>query len=160
MGCYRTILVGIDGSPDAAAALRHAVSLARDQHAKLILLTVMPPPVPQMPGPGMAPPPPADPEEVFARILREAADSLPDDVGVQTRLVHGKPGKRIIEVASESCCDLIVMGFHGHGRLHHALAGSVSDTVLRSSHLPVLLMRAAAPREAAPSGRAVSASKV
>lgn len=45
------------------------------------------------------------------------------------------------------------MGFHGHGRLHQALAGSVSDTVLRASHLPVLLMRAAgaerAPAQAA-----------
>ncbi len=146
MGCYRTILVAIDGSPDADAALHHAVSLARDQHAKLVLLTVVPPPTPQLPGPGMAPPPPADPEDVFARILRDAADALPDDVGVQTRLVRGKPGRRIIEVASESGCDLIVMGFHGHGRLHHALAGSVSDTVLRASHLPVLLMRAAEPR--------------
>jgi nucleotide-binding universal stress UspA family protein len=159
MGCYRTILVAIDGSPDAEAALHHAVSLARDQHAKLVLLTVMPPPTPQMPGPGMAPPPPADPEEVFARILRDAADALPDDVGVQTRLVRGKPGRRIIEVASESCCDLIVMGFHGHGRLHQALAGSVSDTVLRASHLPVLLMRAAGPRAAPAALRAAGASQ-
>jgi nucleotide-binding universal stress UspA family protein len=160
MGCYRTILVAIDGSPDAAAALQHAVSLARDQHAKLVLLTVMPPATPQVPGPGMAPPPPADPEEVFARILRDAADALPDDIGIETRLVRGKPGRRIIEVASESCCDLIVMGFHGHGRLHQALAGSVSDTVLRSSHLPVLLMRAAGPREApAVAARAAGASR-
>jgi nucleotide-binding universal stress UspA family protein len=35
------------------------------------------------------------------------------------------------------------MGFHGHGRLHHALVGSVSDRVLRESRLPVLLMSAA-----------------
>jgi nucleotide-binding universal stress UspA family protein len=33
------------------------------------------------------------------------------------------------------------MGFHGHGRLHHALMGSVSDSVLSASRLPVLLMR-------------------
>lgn len=149
MGCYRAILVAIDGSPDAAAALRHAVSLARDQHARLVLLTVMAPPTPQLPGPGMAPPPTVDPAEVCAGILREAVDRLPDDVGVETRLVRGKPGRRIVEVAGECGCDLIVMGFHGHGRLHHALAGSVTDSVLRASRLPVLLMHAAGSREVA-----------
>jgi nucleotide-binding universal stress UspA family protein len=45
MGCYCTILVALDGSPDASAALRHAASLARDQHARLVVMTVTPPPV-------------------------------------------------------------------------------------------------------------------
>ena len=42
MGYYRTILAAVDGSADAAAALRHAATLARDQHAQLIVLTVVP----------------------------------------------------------------------------------------------------------------------
>jgi nucleotide-binding universal stress UspA family protein len=60
---------------------------------------------------------------------------------VQTRLIRGRPARRILEVAEECDCDLIVMGFHGHGRLHDALVGSVSGTVLRESSRPVLLMR-------------------
>jgi nucleotide-binding universal stress UspA family protein len=141
VGCYRTILVAIDGSPDAAAALRHAESLARDQHARLVLLTVVPTPPPQLPGPGVFVPPPADTAVAFARILRQAADSLATDVGVEMRLDRGRPAQRIVEIAQECGCDLIVMGFHGHGRLHHALMGSVSDSVLSASRLPVLLMR-------------------
>lgn len=141
MGWYRTILVAIDGSADAAAALRHATSLARDQHARLVLLTVVPPAQPATVGPAGASPP-VDHEAVFARILREAAESVPPDVGVESRLVHGRPARRIVEVAEEVGCDLIVIGFHGHGRLHHALIGSVSDSVMRACHRPVLLMRA------------------
>ncbi|MGE0067807.1 MAG: universal stress protein [Solirubrobacterales bacterium] len=33
------------------------------------------------------------------------------------------------------------MGSHGHSRFHRALIGSVSEKVLRTSRLPVLLMR-------------------
>jgi nucleotide-binding universal stress UspA family protein len=68
---------------------------------------------------------------------------------VQTRLARGRPARRILEIAEECACDLIVMGFHGHGRLHSALLGSVSRTVLHDGRLPVLLMRAA-DAEAAP----------
>jgi len=143
MGWYRTILVAIDGSVDAAAALHHAVALARDQHARLVLLTVVPAAPPQAVGPAGALPAQVDGEATFARILRGAVDSLPPDIGVESRLVKGRPARRIVEIADEVGCDLIVMGFHGHGRLHHALIGSVSDSVMRAAALPVLLMRAA-----------------
>jgi nucleotide-binding universal stress UspA family protein len=150
MSCYRTILVAIDGSPDAAAALRHAATLARDQNARLIALTVVPPPPPQLPSPGIVAASPAEAEDAYVRILRRAVDGLPPDVGVQTRIAHGRPAKAILEIAHETGCDLIVMGAHGHGRLHHALIGSTSDAVLRVSDLPVLLMRGGGAVEAEP----------
>jgi nucleotide-binding universal stress UspA family protein len=155
MGCYRTILVAVDGSSDADAALRHAASLARDQHAKLVVVTVVPAAPAQVASPGVAVPTAAETDDAYCRILRRAVDPLPDDVGVQTRIARGKPAKQILEVARETGSDLIVMGAHGHGRLHHALIGSVSDAVLRHSDLPVLLMRATpAGSEAAPVGTA------
>ena len=40
---YRNILVAVDGSPDADAALAHAAELARDQRARLTLVTAVPP---------------------------------------------------------------------------------------------------------------------
>jgi nucleotide-binding universal stress UspA family protein len=149
MGCYQRILVALDGSRDAEAALRHAASLARDQHAKLLLLTVVPPCPPQILTPGGATPSHSEHEAAFRESLRRVVDLLPPDVGVEWRVGHGRPAPRILETAEACGCDLIVMGFHGHGRLHNALAGSVSGTVLRQSRLPVLLMRAPEPATAA-----------
>jgi len=143
VGCYRKILAAVDGSQDAAAALQHAATLARDQHATLVVLTVVPAAPPQTIGPPGALPAPVDNERAFARILREAVEALPPDIGVETHLTRGRPARRIVELAEQSGCDLIVMGFHGHGRLHHALVGSVSDSVMRASSRPVLLVRAA-----------------
>ena len=140
MGCYCKILVALDGSPDAYAALHHAATLACDQHARLIVLMVAPSPrhAVAVGGPMVI----SDPESAYAKELREAVNSLPPAVSVESRLTSGKPARRILEVAEESNCDLLVMGFHGHGRLHHALAGLVSATVLRESTRPVLLVRA------------------
>jgi nucleotide-binding universal stress UspA family protein len=149
MGCYRTILAAVDGSADAAAALRHAASLALDQHARLIVLTVVPPAPPQVANPGAVAPSAGETEDAYCRIMRRAVDVLPPDVGVETRIARGRPAKAIVEVARESGCDLIVMGAHGHGRLHHALIGSTSDAVVRASDLPVLLMRATGAQPAA-----------
>jgi nucleotide-binding universal stress UspA family protein len=145
MGCYQTILVTVDGSRDAEAALQHAAGLARDQHARLIVLTVVPPTPPPILTPGGVTPSRAEHEAAFQESLRSAVDLLPLDVGVESRVGYGRPAARIVEAAEAYACDLIVMGFHGHGRLHHALLGSVSTSVLRQSRLPVLLMRAAEP---------------
>lgn len=140
MACYHRILVAVDGSPDAAAALRHAATLARDQNARITLLTVVPPaPQPVAVGATASP----DLLDVHERLLREATDSLPDDVGVTTRLERGNPAETILHVAAEGH-DLVVLGSHGHSRVHRALLGSVSERVLKASEVPVLLMRGAA----------------
>lgn len=139
MSCYRNILVALDGSPDADAALRHAVTLARDQNARLTLLSVVPrTPVPT--GAGVAPPP--DLTGDHDSLLREAVETVPDDVGVTTKLEHGDPAAAILERVEEGPCDLVVMGSHGHSRVHRALLGSVSQRVLKNATVPVLLMRA------------------
>jgi nucleotide-binding universal stress UspA family protein len=147
VGCYRTILVALDGSPDARAALEHAATLARDQHACLVVMTAVPPPVLST-GMGSGATVVANLEPNFAHDLQEAVRSLPSDIGVQSRVAHGPAARCILEIAEECRCDLIVMGFHGHGRLHHALRGSVSDTVARQSRRPVLLVRAERPARA------------
>jgi len=138
MACYHRILVAIDGSPDAEAALHHAVTLARDQNALVTLLTVAPPPATPI-GVGASAPP--DMLDFHTKLLREATDSIPDDVGVTTRLERGNPAETILAIAREGDHDLLVMGSHGHSRVHRALLGSVSEKVLKASTVPVLLMR-------------------
>lgn len=137
MACYHHILVAFDGSPDAEAALRHAVTLARDQHACLTLLTVAPPLATAV---GATPPP--DLIDLHTKVLREATASIPADVGVTTRLERGEAAETILRVARGNPYDLIVMGSHGRSRIHRALLGSVSERVLKAGAAPVLLMRA------------------
>ncbi|MFN8216832.1 MAG: universal stress protein [Solirubrobacterales bacterium] len=148
MACYHRILVAVDGSPDAKAALAHAVTLARDQNALLTLMTVAPPPATAV-GVGASAPP--DLIDSHTLTLREAAASVPRDVGVVTRLERGSPADAILKLAAEGDHDLIVMGSHGHSRVHRALLGSVSEKVLRASAIPVLLMRGSVPNAPAAS---------
>ena len=142
---YRSILVAVDGSPDAEAALAHAAALARDQNARLTLLTAIPPlPATALLASGAAPPR-SEVIRHYADTLRHATDSLPSDVSVTTLLVEGTPARALIQRAESGDYDLIVMGSHGHGRLHASLLGCVSQKVLHASPIPVLLARA--PRE-------------
>jgi nucleotide-binding universal stress UspA family protein len=142
---YRSILVAVDGSPDAEAALAHAAALARDQNARLTLLTAIPPlPATALLASGAAPPR-SEVVRHYADTLRHATDSLPADVSVTTLLVEGTPARALIQRAESGDYDLIVMGSHGHGRLHASLLGCVSQKVLHASPIPVLLARA--PRE-------------
>lgn len=62
------------------------------------------------------------------------------EVRRESRVVnHAAPG--ILEVVEELDVDLVVMASHGRGGLGRAVLGSVTDKVLRASHLPVLVVR-------------------
>jgi nucleotide-binding universal stress UspA family protein len=156
---YRNILVAVDGSPDAEAALAHASELARDQRARLTLVTA----VPQVPATALlasgAAPPRSEVIKHYAEMLRVAAATLPDDVSVTTLLVEGPPARALVERARSGAFDLIVMGSHGHGRLHTSLLGCVSQKVMQASPIPVLLIRAAQEEQApAPAAAPVDSS--
>ena len=69
------------------------------------------------------------------QVDRSAAEA--DDIVVES----GEPVEKIVAVAEQSNCDLIVMGRHGYGALKDALMGGVARGVLRRSTKPVLLIR-------------------
>ena len=138
MSIYRHILCALDGSADSRTALRHAVTLARDQNAKLTLLSVVPHQATPV-GPGVAPPP--ETAESHNEIIKEALKEIPHDIGVTTRLEHGEIALTILKAVDEDQYDLLVMGSHGHSRVHRALLGSVSEKVLHKAKVPVLMLR-------------------
>ena len=59
----------------------------------------------------------------------------------QTHLRVGAAAKEIVELAEEIGAGLIVVGSRGRGGIRRALMGSVSDSVLRHAHCPVLITR-------------------
>lgn len=61
-----------------------------------------------------------------------------DGIDAQAILLKGDAAKLIIEKAAELEAEIIILGSHGHGLLHKALLGSVSEAVLR--HAPCNVM--------------------
>jgi nucleotide-binding universal stress UspA family protein len=135
-----TILVPTDFSDTAAQALQVACSLARDHHAKLVLMSA---PLP--------PPPSAEvavPYETYAELLEEPqrqltalANAIVDLPVEKTRVLVGSPGPAIIEIAKACEADLIVMGTHGRSGLSRLIMGSVAEYVLRHAPCPVLTIK-------------------
>ncbi|HEY2052976.1 MAG TPA: universal stress protein, partial [Solirubrobacterales bacterium] len=85
--------------------------------------------------------PPPETDESHNEIIREALREIPNDIGVTTRLEHGEIALTILKVVAEEQYDLLVMGSHGHSRVHRALLGSVSEKVLHKAKVPVLMLR-------------------
>jgi nucleotide-binding universal stress UspA family protein len=53
----------------------------------------------------------------------------------------GRPDKEIVALSEEIGAELIVMGSRGQGGIRRALMGSVSESVVRHAHCPVLVVR-------------------
>jgi nucleotide-binding universal stress UspA family protein len=62
---------------------------------------------------------------------------------VYMHLVEGATADTILEQAGKLQAQMIVLGSHGHGALHHTLMGSVSHDVLKDAVCPVLFYPAA-----------------
>lgn len=133
------ILVPLDISERPHTILEPAVELAEAMGAELILLHVMPTksavgiPVGHPPGR----------EDIARAYLEGIAERLREtSIVVHSRVVQQTtPVQAILDVIREERVDLIALTTDGHAGLKRALLGSVSESVLRDSHTPVLLER-------------------
>ncbi|ELY85126.1 universal stress protein [Natrialba taiwanensis] len=146
---YERILVPTDGSTVAQAAVEQAIDIATQYDAEVHSLFV------------------ADTDaiayglgtEQVDRIrqgefremteLREDAEAATGYVtdaaeaaGLTTYERHagGQPHRMIADYAEDNDIDLIVIGSHGRSGVRRALLGSVTERVLRSTHVPVLVV--------------------
>jgi len=74
--------------------------------------------------------------ETEAEKVREAGGTL-----TQAHLRMGKADVQIVDLAEELGAGLVVVGSRGLGGIKRALMGSVSDSVMRHAHCPVLVVR-------------------
>jgi nucleotide-binding universal stress UspA family protein len=139
---FHSILVAIDGSPDADRALTHAIDLAQSEHARLTLITA----VIQMPGTAflvggdMTAAMIDDARAEAEAILRRARDRVPDDVPVTIVLTEQPIRIAVIRQIEEGHHDLVVVGSRGRGAVRSSLLGSVSHNILHHSPVPVLIV--------------------
>jgi|SRR5471032_1462885 len=145
---YKRILAALDGSRSAHLALEDALKLARAADTTVMVASVV-----------------SHVSPVYDRVLgivesealdvaaQEAAQQELDqarelcalsDVRAVTQIIdaHGASiPSAIMQVAQAFEADLIVMGTHGLRGVRRHLLGSVAETVLRSSRVPVLVVR-------------------
>lgn len=146
---YRNILVPIDGSPTAGLGLREAIELARCLGSRIRILHV----VNGAAWVGVESASTQMIEEILAE-ARSAGESIVHQAKATARAagleaVDGKlidapsqhAGDLILAEAREWPADLIVCGTHGRRGLRRILMGSDAEYIVRSSSVPVLLVR-------------------
>jgi len=143
----RSILLATDGSDEAKLAAQAAVELSKVTGSEVHVIYTLPAPA-QLLGPhhyseeiresliGGA-------ERDAETFLKEQAERLESDGAkvVETHLRSGDPAKEILRAAEALDVGMIVVGSRGLGAISRALLGSVSDSVVRHAHCPVLVVR-------------------
>ncbi|GAD53749.1 universal stress protein [Halarchaeum acidiphilum MH1-52-1] len=81
--------------------------------------------------------------EAEAEDLFEDAQDTADEYGVELDTVTevGRPSRTIVNYADENDYDHIIMGSHGREGISRVLLGSVAESVVRRSHVPVTIIR-------------------
>jgi nucleotide-binding universal stress UspA family protein len=143
-----SIVVGIDGSPAATAALAWAVAEARLREAKLVVVHAW-----SVSGLAYAYGSPYAAETAIglSDAEREAAKAVLDSalegvdlsgLDVQHTVVEGPAAESLLEAAADA--DLLVVGSRGRGGFSGLLLGSVSQQCAQHAPCPVVIVRAPA----------------
>lgn len=143
---YQRILVPIDGSATSERALDEAIKIAQQQNAQVKVVHVL--------------------EDIWyfdnedylnyaeliqsmrgigEKILAQAQTKLQQaGVAVEIKLLETQ-GERIASIivaeAKNSLADLIIVGTHGRSGFSRMLMGSIAEGVVRTAHIPILLIR-------------------
>ncbi|MAG36891.1 MAG: hypothetical protein CL878_11710 [Dehalococcoidia bacterium] len=147
----RSILVPLDGSALAAEALAPATRLAASMSATLVLMQVVTPPyiIPaEYLVPGSHVLSEWDRHHAAISYLHEVRETLQSqDLHVTTEVIEGDPAHEITTYAEQHDVDLIAMSTHGRMGLSRWLIGSVTERVLHSAAVPLLVTRPDLTRE-------------
>jgi nucleotide-binding universal stress UspA family protein len=144
---FTSILVALDGSAHAHAALREAADIARCEGASLTIIAVY---STQLPWGSVVDPGGLSQDSIDELIgtARSAATAAVDEavreltpvLTPRTVVVDGAPAPAILEEAQTGGHDLIVVGSRGRGAATSIVLGSVSQQVLHHSRVPLLIV--------------------
>lgn len=138
------ILLPVDGSAVSLEAVRFAIRMAKDGlETSVVLANVQEPATlyelvvahdPQVI------------EQVSAAAgnhTLEPAEALLKEAGIsyECEVASGDPAHTLIDILERFGCDLVVMGASGTSTLRSALLGSVSNEVLHSASVPVMIVK-------------------
>lgn len=156
---FEKILVAVDCSKTGKRVFATALSEAKANHARLMVLHVLSPDEEGCPDttgllstyyyPGVENEATEHARQTWDQFAQKglamvksfAAEATA--AGIHTEFVQkaGSPGRTICQVACEWDADLIVIGRRGYSGLSELLLGSVSDYVIRRAHCSVLTVQ-------------------
>ena len=140
----RSLLVPLDSSPLAEAALPYAEAIAKATNASLRLLTVAETAGEGVigAGAGMLAYLPNSHREALSDYLADATAKVRErGFAVTMLMLEGRAAEAIALAAERLAADLIVMATHGRGGAARWLIGSVADKVMRTGTTPTLLVQ-------------------
>jgi nucleotide-binding universal stress UspA family protein len=154
---FERILVPLDGSRFSVRALRYGIEVAKHFSAEVILMRVVPPASltvatgpPEAVGSPVATRITAQSAEIQNRsnlsranryLRRKLRELAAEDINGSCCVALGSPAESIMRRCRRGDVDLVVMATHGRSGLKRAFVGSVADEVIRSSGVPVLVIR-------------------
>ncbi len=141
----RRIVVGVEGSGGARAALRWAIEEAGFRDACVEVVTAYANTyVPASPDFNYVPLDPVDLEAEVERMQANVVDEVIEglggvDVEIRRTIVRGRPADSLIKAAVGA--DMLVVGSRGKGGFRGLLLGSVSQQIAHHGDCPVVIVR-------------------
>jgi universal stress protein A len=137
MSTLHNILVAVDFGPTSARAFATAVDLAARLGASLDIVHVCPPlPIEAQATPESAP----YGELALDELEKLVAVAARREVVARTHLRAETVTFGLLEAIAEIEPELVVVGSHGRRGVARALLGSVSESLARRSHVPVVIV--------------------
>ncbi len=144
----KRIVVGVDGSEHAAAALEWAARMAKGMGSEVVAVFAVSPPI--YFDTGYAQPViPVEFDETWRAEMKKELENLwckplkAAGVRYRTLMENGRPASVITQVAERTGADVIVVGRRGRGGVRELLLGSVSHELVLHSKTPVLVVESA-----------------
>jgi nucleotide-binding universal stress UspA family protein len=140
---WKTIVVGVDGSPSSRKALSWAAAEAADHGADLVVLnvwehTLLPPAGNVTVSERYVPEPSQRTADELLQVIKEELGEEPPII-VKPQVKQGRPAKVLIEESTNA--DMLVVGKRGHGGFAGLVLGSVSQHVAAYAKCPVTVVR-------------------
>ncbi|TNF69264.1 MAG: universal stress protein [Gammaproteobacteria bacterium] len=136
---YQHVLLATDLHNDNDSVIEEAVALAKRNSAKLSVINVLPK-IPYYMASGI--PSVADLEDHLEEENLRKLKTLEAKIDVEAdyHLLHGSPKRKIVSLARELSCDIVVIGSHGRHGVERFI-GSTATGVLQRAHCDVLVIR-------------------
>lgn len=143
---YKKIVVPLDGSGWSETALPHAVHIARNNDAELILLHIFKPPaheyIDQVALAGQDDQIQQIRESAKQKFMGLRSTLRNEGVNCRVQWIEGiGVANLIVEYVKEEKPDLVVMTSHGYTGLAKFLFGSVAQEVMHNLDVPVMMIR-------------------